>query len=186
MNKKIAIIIMSLCVAPAFAYDVEQAPVIMHGQQNHEYVIEKGPSKIQPGKQKDIVMVNGGKKTFSTSDAKIKAGASQETVLNALGEPSVVANAPDGTQVWVYDKVSSVTYTTATGYTVPNGAVMTPPSATFNAQIATNGFGRNMFTGSNTGPMYSAPQPIYETKTVRIKFDANNLVEKFMYGSEEF
>lgn len=55
------------------------------------------------------------KTTLGTVQSRVRIGASSEDVILALSSPNIVTSNPDGTETWVYDKISSESEY-ATGY----------------------------------------------------------------------
>lgn len=55
------------------------------------------------------------KTTLGSVQSRVRVGASSEDVILALSSPNIVTSNPDGTETWVYDKISSESEY-ATGY----------------------------------------------------------------------
>lgn len=55
------------------------------------------------------------KTTLGNVQSRVRVGASSEDVIMALSSPNIVTSNPDGTETWVYDKISSESEY-ATGY----------------------------------------------------------------------
>lgn len=51
--------------------------------------------------------VEAEKITLGNVQSKIKAGVTGDTVIEALGSPNLVTSNNDGSETWVYDKISS-------------------------------------------------------------------------------
>jgi len=108
-------------------------------------------------------------------DRQVVVGDSESTVVQKMGNPDIITNVNDGTQIWIYSQPVS----RANSYASANRTAITPGPASFNQQIASNGFGQNMYT--NTPITQIVPVEFDEEavtrRTIKIKFNQNGIVE---------
>lgn len=133
-----------------------------------ELIIQKIESKNKPKENIEI-------SNFAPT-SKIKKGDTIDTVINKMGKPNAISNNPDGSQIWVYEKVIG---SQTTGYNASLSSQMATGAAAFNAGIAQNGFGKNMYTGANLNTFAEPEQKSYTTETTKIQFDQQGIVEAF-------
>ena len=153
MKKFLCLLTITLITAPAFS---------------GELIIQKIEPKNKP--QENIEISN----TFKTT--KVLKGDTIDTVINKMGKPNAISNNPDGSQIWVYEKVIT---SQTTGYNASLSSQMATGAAAFNAGIAQNGFGKNMYTGANLHTFAEPEQKSYTTETTKIQFDPQGIVEAF-------
>ncbi len=100
------------------------------------------------------------KLTLGTAQKEIKEGMTQSQVAQALGAPNLVTRDRDGTETWIYDKVS-------TDYTY---------SASGGAGTLILGYAGNEAGGSSR---------TQRTLTIILKFN-DNKVKEFTYNASSF
>lgn len=104
----------------------------------------------------------GDKLTAGTVQRQIREGMSGADVAGALGSPNIVTRDSDGTETWVYDRIS-----TSQVYSQSSGGVNV------------------LFLGGG-GAAAGASQTSQRTLTVVIRFDAASRVRNFSYRSSSF
>lgn len=63
---------------------------------------QQAPLITIPERQADTQKI-----TLGNVQSKVRVGATSEDVVMALSSPNIVTSNPDGTETWVYDKISS-------------------------------------------------------------------------------
>ncbi len=99
--------------------------------------------------------------TLGIVQRDVKIGSTQESVVLALGSPNIVTRDSDGKDTWVYDKVSSISSYSGSG---------------FGVNLVLVGYEKNKRNA----------QTVEKTLTVVIKFDKNNNVEALTYHMSTF
>ena len=105
--------------------------------------------------------------------SEVQQGDSQSVVFEKMGKPTMVGQNPDGTQTWEYEQLSK---TKSSSFGPGVSPSLASGAAAFNASIASNGFGRNMYTGEEITPYIPSEQE-HETISIRIKFNSQGRVE---------
>ena len=89
MDFKRSVHVRNLSVFPTIALLVAcQAPV-------------QAPLAVIPNRQQEVTKI-----TLGGVQANLKKGAASATVIDVLGSPNLVTSNADGTETWVYDKMS--------------------------------------------------------------------------------
>lgn len=112
------------------------------------------------------------KLTLGVAQREIKAGMSQADVAKALGSPNMVTKDKEGTETWIYDKVS-----TEYAYSSSSGGVSSLILA------GGSGVGGGGFGGMNQST--GASSRTQRTLTIIIKFK-NSAVSEFTYNATSF
>lgn len=114
---------------------------------------------------------------------QISNGDTQDTVIQKMGQPNIVTELNDGSQLWVYTRVTKSANTRGASANTNN--TMSMGTSAFNAQIASNGFGYNMYNNIPVTQMIPAqPEDYYTTKTTKVKFTPSGKVENFVESVE--
>jgi outer membrane protein assembly factor BamE (lipoprotein component of BamABCDE complex) len=115
--------------------------------------------------------------TLGLVQRDIKVGTSQADVAEILGSPNIVTQDADGYETWIYDKVSSVTSYSSSGFGVGIGG--------FGGGFGSNGVGGGLLNAgyNKNGGIAQSKQ---RTLTVVLKFDENHNVISFSYHMSSF
>lgn len=111
--------------------------------------------------------------TLATAQREIRVGMSGAEVLAAMGSPNIVSTDAERREVWVYDRISTVSHRTHRSGGIGSLLVAVGDSAG-GALLPHAGGGSS--TASTT----------QRTLTVIIKFDAAGQVRDFAYHASEF
>jgi outer membrane protein assembly factor BamE (lipoprotein component of BamABCDE complex) len=99
--------------------------------------------------------------TLGIVQKEIRAGLTQDEVINALGSPNIVTRDAEGRETWVYDKIAS--------------------EASYSRSDA---YGTILILGG--GQAAGATSTSQKTLTVAIKFGGDQRVDTFSYHSSRF
>ena len=101
------------------------------------------------------------KMTLGQAQGQIKIGMSGGQVTQILGSPNIVSTAEDGTEVWVYDKISS------------------------SVSQSSSNTGVWLIVGVASGSRYNRTSS-QRTLTIIVNFDKNKKVRNLSYHSSSF
>ncbi len=115
--------------------------------------------------------------TVGIVQKEIRKGMSQADVAQALGSPNIVTNDGEGKETWIYDKIATEAY-----YSASRGGI--------SGGVGAGGLaGSALILGGVGGSYYKsagAAASTQKTLTVVIKFDEKKKVESFSYHASKF
>lgn len=115
--------------------------------------------------------------TLGLVQSQVRTGMSQADVARVMGSPNIASKGPDGTDNWIYDKIStdtSYSNSSASGG-LGGGVAGLAGSVLLGGGLAGSG-------SYDTG----ASATTQKTLTVIISFDHHNMVDQINYHSSKF
>lgn len=150
------------------------------------------PQKTAAEHQQDLGSTKERKATLGLFQASVREGMSQGDVAAAVGSPNIVTQDTDGTDTWIYDKISTETSHSNSSQADKQSATggaglgmgMGMGSVTQSALVGLLGvaFGAGGSGSSSAG----AASQSQKTLTVIIKFNKKRQVSKIRYNTSSF
>ena len=139
------------------------------------------PQKTAAEHASELSSAQEKKMTLGVVQSSIKEGIPQSEVAIALGSPNIVTTDADGTEVWIYDKISTET---------SHSESERGQSSSIGAGIGAGGLGAILGIGGSSSASASdsagATSQTQRTLTVVIKFDENKHVKSVKYQASSF
>lgn len=111
--------------------------------------------------------------TVGKVQREIRPGMTNAQVAETLGSPNIVSTDESGHEVWVYDKISTLSVVSAS-----SGGLLLGAAGAGNSVAGLGGFGFNSGAG--------AASTSQRTLTIIVKFDGRNRVKSTAYHYSSF